>query len=375
MRPIAALAAALLLLTAACGRDSQPAGSASPEEPPGVDTGEVGGRLPDASPAGDDPDEGTATPTDGAPAPGEPTATPTAGEPRAAVSAERWSSLADAPVELTEVAAAAVGGPVVVAGGLDAAGAAVDTVLFYDPTFDQWSGGPPLPAAVHHTALVSTGAEVLQIGGYGGSGFGEPTAAVNRFDPATGAWEPGEPLPEPRAAGAAAWDGSRVVYAGGVGPDGLAGDVYALDPGTRTWARIGTLAQPREHLAAASDGSGQVWFLAGRTGGLDTNLATVEVVSGRDVSVIGELPTARGGVAGFYHPSAGACAAGGEQPSSTFEDVECMDAAGTVTVLPALETARHGLGVAVTDGVVYALLGGADPRLAVSGTVEALRLD
>ncbi|MGI8876313.1 MAG: hypothetical protein ACR2KP_18705, partial [Egibacteraceae bacterium] len=188
-----------------------------------------------------------------------------------------------------------------------------------------------------------------------------------------GVGEGGPPFPAARPAGAAAWDGSRIVYAGGVGPDGLAGDVFALDG--EEWTEVGALDEPREHVAAASDGQGRVWVLLGRTGGLDSNLSGVELVEGGTVRTLGELPTARGGVAGFHHPAVGACVVGGESPDATFAEVECMDADGAVTVLPELSVARHGLGAAVVEGTAYVGLGGPQPRLTVSPMLEALRLD
>lgn len=304
---------------------------------------------------------------------------PTAGvQPAATVTSEAWTALSPAPVPLTEVAGAVLGDALWIAGGFDAEGSPVSTVQVYDPTFAEWQPGPLLPEPVHHAALVGAGDELYLIGGYTGADFAAPTSAVRRFSTATGTWEDGPALPEPRAAGAAAWDGQRVIYAGGVGPDGLAGDVFALEGQElegKEWEAVGELAEPREHLAAASDGAGRVWFLAGRTGGLDENLATVELVEGGVVSGIGSLPTARGGVAGFYAPEAGACAVGGEGPDGTFAEVECITADGETTVLPPLAEPRHGIAAVVLEGVAYVGLGGPEPGLTVSPTLEALRLD
>jgi hypothetical protein len=111
---------------------------------------------------------------------------------------------------------------------------------------------------------------------------------------------------------------------------------------------------------------------AGRTGGLDTNLADVDVVSGDGIRRAGKLPTPRGGVAGFHAPGRGGCVAGGEQPHGTLDKVECIDADGSTATLPALGTARHGLGAAVVGGVAYVLLGGPTPGLSVTNAVEAL---
>lgn len=312
------------------------------------------------------------SPSPSAPASSEPAASePAASAPT--LTTETWTLLPEAPQALTEVAGAAFGGALWVAGGFDDSGVPVVSVQIYDPTFGQWQPGPALPEAVHHASLVAGDDSLYLIGGYTSADFSAPTAAVRRFDQATGAWEDSPALPEPRAAGAAAWDGKRVVYAGGVGPDGLSGDVLALEGGA--WRRLGELTEPREHLAAASDGEGSVWFLAGRTRGFDTNLASVERVAGESVETVGELPTARGGVAGFYVAGPGACAAGGEGVDGTFSEVECLSADGTVTALPSLAEPRHGIAAASVGGVAYVALGGPEPGLTVSPVLEALALE
>lgn len=294
-----------------------------------------------------------------------------AGVPSDPLPSSEWSLRASAPQPLTEVAAAAFGGQLWVAGGYAEDGSPVDTVQVYDPALDSWSAGPSLPEPVHHSALVSTGERLYLLGGYV-EADGTPTDAVHILDPALGTWEDGPPLPSPRAAGAAAFDGARIVYGGGVGPQGVAAEVDALEGDQ--WRPLGVLATAREHLAAASDGEGSVWFLGGRQGGIDTNLADVDLASGNAVSPADELPTARGGISGFYAPGTGACAAGGEGPDGTFVEVECIADDGPATALPDLAEGRHGIGAVTLDGTAYILLGGPEPGLTVSGTVQALRL-
>jgi hypothetical protein len=275
-------------------------------------------------------------------------------------------------VERTEVGAAAVGGRIWVLGGFTPSGRASPDVVVYDPAADTWTTGPALPQALHHTAAAGDGTRLWVAGGYTTRRLAEPTAAVRSLDPATGRWQEGPPLPSPRAAGGLAWDGRRLVYGGGVGPDGLAGDVFALEGGA--WRRLGELHPAREHLAAAADGRGTTWFLAGRTGGIDRNLADVDVVTGDEVRRAGAVPTPRGGVAGLHVPGAGGCAVGGEGPEGTFAEVECVAADGSATTLPPLAESRHGLGAVVVDGTAYALLGGPEPGLTVSRTAQALEL-
>lgn len=284
-----------------------------------------------------------------------------------------WTRGPDAPVALSEVAAAAHGGRIWVAGGLIGDGRAVDRVTVLDPTSGTWSDGPVLPDRVHHSSLVSDGNALWLLGGYVGNTFDRPTDAVWRLDTSTAGatWSPGPPLPQPRAAGAAAWDGARLVYGGGVGPGVLSELVFA--GGAGGFEPVARLSLPREHLAAANDGAGRSWFLGGRAAGLEGNLARVDRLEGDTLEAIGDLPTPRGGVAAFHWPELGACLVGGESPDGANSQVECLGDAG-VTVLPALGEARHGLGAAVVDGRAYALLGGPVPGLTVSATVEELVL-
>jgi hypothetical protein len=284
-----------------------------------------------------------------------------------------WVELAAAPSARTEVAAGVLGGQIWVVGGMAEPGGPQAEAAIYDPAANRWSAGPPLPEPVHHAAAAGDGSRLWVAGGYVFvDGQHRPTAAVRMIDGPGGRWVDGPALPSPRGAGALAWDGKRLLFAGGVGPNGLAADVWAL--AGDQWQRLGELKPGREHLAAASDGNGTTWFLAGRLGGLDTNRTEVDLVTGDRVAPIGSVPTARGGVAGFAAPGLGGCVAGGEQPSGTFSNVECISASGVVTTLAPLRVSRHGLGAAFVGNVAYVLSGGPQPGLTVSNTTQALRI-
>ena len=280
-----------------------------------------------------------------------------------------WVRLDDAPFARLEMAVAAHENRIWLAGGLSPFGDALTDVDIFDPATGAWSDGPPLPAGLHHAALVSTGDRLLLIGGYRGSSFATPVDLV--LELTADGWVAGPALPEPRAAGAAAWDGSRVVYAGGVGA-GVAADVFGLSGAT--WTKIGVLSAPREHLAATSDGVGRTWLLGGRIGGLDTNVATVESVVEDRIEMHPALSLPRGGVAAFHLPATGACLTGGEAPDRAYMQVECTDAAGTLVTLPDLGVPHHGHGAAVVDGVAYVVLGGPEPGLSAGAVVERLDL-
>lgn len=282
-----------------------------------------------------------------------------------------WTERAAAPLPATEVGAAWFDGQIWVIGGFAEDASPLDAVQVYDPGEDSWATAAPLPVRVHHATVVATDDSLLVIGGYQGAGFGEATDEVWVLTD-SGVWSEGPQLPAPRGAGAGAWDGARVVFGGGVGPDGLSADVWALSGDE--WVAVGELSEARDHLGAASDGQGRVWFLGGRFGSLRSNRATVDLVENDQVTSIGTLPTARGGVAGFHAPGIGACLAGGEEPDGTFADVECIDANGDTTTLASLGHPRHGLGAVAAGGVAYTMLGGPEPGLAVSDVVEVLAL-
>jgi len=268
------------------------------------------------------------------------------------------------------MATAVFDGRIWLAGGLAPDGTVLDAVATFDPARETWSDAPALPVPVHHAAMASDGERLLLVGGYAAPS-GAPTADAWFLLPGATAWEPAPLLPEPRAAGAMTFDGARLVYAGGVGPGGVRSDVFVLQGDA--WRRIGDLARPREHLAATTDGAGTAWFLGGRQGGLDRNLGDAEIVSGESIELVASL-TARGGVAAFFVDGVGACLSGGEAPSFALAIVECVDADGRITAMPEMTQPRHGHGAAVVGTSAYALLGGEQPGLHASSTVEALPL-
>jgi hypothetical protein len=269
-----------------------------------------------------------------------------------------WTATAQAPLGVESAGTAAFKGKAWVVGGFDGTRKGRADVFVYDPAKDAWSEGPKLPRAITHAALVSTGKELFVIGGYTGSTT-KPITTVRRLDEAASRWVDAPSLPLAVGAGAAAWDGRRIVYAGGVGVDGEPSrSVFALQDGA--WRRLGRLSRAREHLAAASDGKGTTYFLAGEVnrGNVKTAFGTVDAVEGTTVRRIGDVPTARGSVAGFFSPSDGACVGGGRDGGGgLYAEVECIGGDGVTKRLPNLRTPRHGLGMVVIDGLAYALLG------------------
>jgi Caspase domain len=272
-----------------------------------------------------------------------------------------WVKLPVPPVALESSGTAAFGKRIWMAGGFDAGRHPSSAVLIYDPVRRDWGTGPALPAPISHAALVSTGRELLLIGGYHSEpGKDTPVAAVLRLRQGASGWVGAPPLPEPLAAGAAAWDGRRVVFAGGVGNDRKpSAAMFALEGGS--WRPLGTLSKPREHLAAASDGKGNVWFLAGeahdpaRPSRITRSYGEVDLVRGDSVQRVGTVRSPLGSLAGFWSEATGPCVMGGRDIRwQVSRAISCLDPGVTV---PALSSGRHGMGAAVVDGVLYAVGG------------------
>ena len=80
-----------------------------------------------------------------------------------------WRTLAPAPSERTEVAAAAVGRRIWVLGGYAPDGATLATVQVYDTAADTWARGPDLPVAVNHAMAETLDGALYVAGGNDGT--------------------------------------------------------------------------------------------------------------------------------------------------------------------------------------------------------------
>jgi N-acetylneuraminic acid mutarotase len=281
-----------------------------------------------------------------------------------------WLAATPLPVPRTEVAAAPLGGRIVVVGGFLANGGNSRRVDAYDPRADTWSRLPDLPASVDHAAAASWRGRVVVVGGYDAER--QPLRAAFLFDGRR--WSTLPPPPEERAAaGAAATADGRIWVVGGRTRDGLATRMLTLDLRTLRWtARTGP--RPREHLAATALG-GRVYAIGGRLAGYDTNLPTVEAYDPRSRRwrPLPDLPDPRGGT-GAAAIAGRVVSVGGESPAGTHASVWALRPGGRWSRLPDLPTPRHGVGVVVLAGRVWAVAGGPEPGLTVSGAVESLPL-
>jgi len=334
---------ALVLLLAACGRGGGDAGS-----------GEAGQAT--TAPGGDA--------TAAAPAP-----TTTA---LAAPAALAWRARAEAPTARQEVAGAVVDGRIWVVGGLTASGTS-STVETYDPASDRWVAGPELPIALHHLAVAVFRGELVVVGGFQAGGanlYSRPSDRVLALR--GGAWVDLPRLRQPRGAAGAAVVGDRLYVVGGRDSGLLVGPTEAFDG--VGWQDRAAIPAPRDHLAAASDGAA-LYAAGGRFLDPDrTSDAFQRYDPVRDAwTELPVLPTARGGLGLAPAAEGRLVAAGGEDASRVFPQVELYDAAaGRWTPVQPMATPRHGHALSAVGGAVYALVGGTAAGVAPSRVVEAL---
>lgn len=298
---------------------------------------------------------------------------PVAGATRAPATATPSSSaptpLADLPLPRTEVAGTVWQDGIAVVGGIAQDGAASDAAHLWDPGEDAWRSLPTLPVALHHTATVAVGGELWVVGGYEQAGEGwTPTQEVWVLGPGEDSWRRGPLLPEPRAAHAAvALDDDRVVVIGGVGSEGRV-LASTLVHGGEVWRPGPPLPAPLEHLAAAGAPglSSGVVVVGGRDQGLASSTTSATLLD-LDPGSTRSLPDLAAARSGFGAANVGdrVCVVGGEVPSGTVGEVECLGEEGWRTVATD-PTPRHGLAVVALDGRLHTVAGGPEPGFTFS---------
>jgi N-acetylneuraminic acid mutarotase len=290
--------------------------------------------------------------------------------PSAGAAGSGWEARASLPLPRSEVASAVFRGQIAIVGGFLADGTSSGRVDLYDPAADRWSRLPDLPLAVNHAMAAADARRLYVVGGYA-----DGEARANAYAYERGRWRRLPDLPAPRAAGGAALVEGKLYVVGGVAAARrLARTAFVYDPRRRRWSALPG-PTPREHLGVAALG-GRIYAVGGRTAGFDTNLDLAEALrpAGRRWVRLPSLPDRRGGTA-LAAGKGLLVSVGGEEPAGTIAEVYAY-APGSRRWrrLPDLATPRHGLGVEVVGRRVYAIAGGPEPGLSVSGANEALTL-
>ncbi len=284
---------------------------------------------------------------------------------------------AELPVPRTEVAAATLGGRIVVAGGLTLDGAASDRADIYDPVTNRWEPAPALPLGLHHSGMAALGDRVYVAGGYtnrAGQAWVAQSVVLS-LGRDERAWREEPALSGTRGGLAMAAAGGRLVAVGGTDNLGqFLARTEVFTPGQRSWTAGPDMSEPRDHLAAAGSG-GRIYAIGGRLGGLDTNKATAESWDPTGPGGWRAEPRLNDTRGGTSAAEAGGrpCVAGGEEPAGTIASIECLSA-GRWARVATLQMPRHGLGVAGVGDRLHVIAGGPEPGLFVSGAHETFAL-
>lgn len=282
---------------------------------------------------------------------------------------------AELPEPRTEVAGAAWDGRIVVVGGLLPDGSASDRADAYDPATNEWSPLPDLPRPLHHTAAVAAGGRVWVVGGYTtveGDAW-VPVRMVFSLGDGEPDWRVEPEMRELRGALAAVVVDDRILAAGGVDGADVLATTETFRPGDAGWETGPPMLEAREHFALAEEGAA-AYAIAGRRGGAENNLTSVEVLApGADAWTEG-LPVnrSRSGI-GAATVDGRVCVAGGEEPEGTIAPLECTVEDGW-EIVAELSIPRHGLVVVALRNQLHVIGGGPEPGLTVSGEHEVFVL-
>lgn len=282
-----------------------------------------------------------------------------------------WQSAPSMPSARTEVTAATLNGRIYVVGGLDADGNSLATVEVFDPEREAWSNAAPLPEGRDHQRLAVLRGRLYSVGGF--SRFlGPPTADVWVYDEHIDRWNAVASLPQPRGAHATAVADGRIWVFGGVGAD--SDTTLSYDPEADHWDEHAPLPANREHLAGAAVG-GSLYAIGGRNGSNTGRVDRYDIAADRWTREE-DMPVARSGTAAVVRGTT-IIVAGGESlaDGNAFGDVEILDTVSkTWSEMPRLGTPRHGLGLAIADGSIWAVGGGPEAGLTLTDINERLEL-
>lgn len=300
----------------------------------------------------------------------------------------RWRPLPQSPTVQDEPRAAAVGGVVYIAGGLEqkrpgATLTSIDTFVAYDPKRRTYEHLPRLPLRVDHPGLVSVGDSLYLIGGYHD---GIPLDSVFRYTPATGEWVKLAPMPTARGFLTAAAIGKRIYAVGGVTErtkyqsdvrvqPSQALEIY--DVTSDTWSRGRGLPTPTQHAGGASAG-GKLYVVGGRrVGDLSVDVAQRYDPATDTWRELPPLPLGSGGLQAVSDGRRVVAIGGGDDhehwvtPATWAFD----PAADRWQRLADLSVARHGHAAAAIGTTAYTFGGSPCPGFGVTATGETLELD
>lgn len=267
-----------------------------------------------------------------------------------------------------QTGAAAIGGRVVLIGGLDSTKASTNVVWRFDPTTGATQDLGRTPRALHDAAVAAVGSSVFAFGGgEGNTAF--DSVLVLKPDAANAVNLAGAKLPSPRSGAVAVTveGGAKAVIVGGSNGSTPTNEVLVTTDGA-TFTPVAVLAEPVRYPAVAAVGS-TVWVFGGIWGNESSpSIQKIDLTTGQ-ASVVGQLPAPLSRASAFVLDGS-VFIAGGRNANGRTADILRFDpeslASTPVAKLPQPIT---DVPAAVVGSTAY-LLGGATPT--ASSTVVAI---
>jgi len=156
------------------------------------------------------------------------------------------------------------------------------STLYYDPTANAWSDGPPMAEARYSPGVtVLPGGDLLVVGGFDARNI--PLRSVERYHADTGTWSTAASAVDRRAWHVQALlPSGKVLVAGGVDSLGNAIDTAEVyDPDADTWSAVAPLPLPAALAAGLTLETGDVMVTGGFQDGT-TKVAIPQVVAYRE---------------------------------------------------------------------------------------------
>lgn len=290
---------------------------------------------------------------------------------------DRWQTLADSPLERTEVASARIGRYVYVVGGFEQrSGQTVGALERYDINTNRWKRLRSMPVGANHPTAAAYRGRLYVHGGYTARrDLSSATKRLYVYEPRRDRWSRLGDSRVPRAAHALGVVAGKLYAAGGANETGPLSSTEIYDFSRGRWSRAPSLEGPRrDHTTGVASG-GYFYVLAGREGARNYTVAERYDPRKRRWEQLPPMRRARGGIASAALSGGRVVVFGGEDfgTGKTIPEVELYNpATGRWRSLPDMRTPRHGLGGVSRGNRVYAIQGGPQPGFNFASTIEFL---
>ena len=271
-----------------------------------------------------------------------------------------WTTLTEMPTARAGIGVAVVDGKIYAIGGsYNSLGETEE----YDPATNTWTTKTPMPTPRIYFGIAVVENKIYTMGGDSGNWtVGETPTNVNEvYDPLTDTWKTLTPMPTKRLGLSASVVDRKIYCIGGRRGEPTYADVSATevyDPSTDTWTTMEPIPTPVSYHASAVL-KNRIYVIGGAVEVTLNQIYDTETDTWSNGAPLPKGVDAAAAVAtsGVYAPKR-IYVIGGKQNLDAVNFNQIYDPeTDTWSTGTAMPTARYGLGVAITDDVLYAIGG------------------